>query len=269
MSERTELHPGSFCWPELATTDSAKAGQFYAGLFGWSPVEVPSSGGSYTLLQLRGKDVAGMRLLGEAERNQGVPPHFLTYVSTASANAAAERAAALGGTVLGGPFDVEGIGRMAVVRDPQGVVFALWEARGHIGARVVGEPGTLCWSELVTPDPDAAEVFYGGLLGWTFRPFVGGGGPAGYTVILREQQEVGGILPMKGKWWADVPPHWMPYFLVGDADATAAKAAELGGGAAVPPTAIPGVGRFAVLRDATGAHFSVLAPAPVPEPAAA
>ena len=139
MSERTELLPGSFCWPELATPDSAKAKAFYSGLFGWTPVDAPSSGGTYTFLQLGGKDVAALRTLSEKEKGEGIPSYFLSYVSTASADASAAKAAELGGAVLFGPFDVMGIGRMAVVRDPAGLVFALWEARGHIGARLVGE----------------------------------------------------------------------------------------------------------------------------------
>lgn len=254
MSERTELLPGSFCWPELATPDPAKAKAFYSGLFGWAAVEVPSSGGGYTLLTLRGLDVAGLRALGEAEKAQGVPAHFLTYVSTASADASAGKAKELGGSVLAGPFDVEGIGRMAVVKDPEGVVFALWEARGHIGARLVGEDGTLCWTELVTRDPAGARAFYGGLFGWTWKD----SDVAGYVEIYREGQPIGGMLPMESETWEGVPPHWMPYFHVPDCDATAATAAGLGGGAVVPPMEIEHVGRFAVLRDPAGAHFSVI-----------
>jgi predicted enzyme related to lactoylglutathione lyase len=263
MSERTELRPGSFCWPELATPDSAKAKAFYSGLFGWTPVDAPSSGGTYTFLQLRGMDVAALRTLSEKEKGEGIPSYFLSYLSTASADASAARAAELGGAVLFGPFDVMGIGRMAVVRDPAGLVFALWEARGHIGARLVGEDDTLCWTEIVTPDEKGAEKFYCGLFGWTVKPSEGGG-PAGYLEIYRDGQPIGGILPMKGKWWGDVPGHFMPYFLVPDCDAAAVKAAELGGGAMVPPTDIPHVGRFAVLHDDQGATFSVIAMVPMP-----
>ncbi len=263
MSERTELLPGSFCWPELATPDSAKAKAFYAGLFGWTPMDVPSAGGTYTLLQLRGLDVAALRTLSEDEKSKGIPSYFMTYISAASTDASAARATELGGKVLFGPFDVEGIGRMAVVMDPGGVVFALWEARGHIGARLVGEENTLCWTELVTKDADGAKAFYSGLFGWTFKAS-DVSGPTEYHEIHREAQAIGGLLPMKGQWWGDVPPHWMPYFFVADCDAYAVKAAELGGGAAVPPTDIPHVGRFAVLRDDQGAHFSVIAMVPMP-----
>lgn len=265
MSERTELLPGSFCWPELATPDSAKAKAFYAGLFGWTPVDAPTSGGSYTFLQLRGLDVAALRTLSEKEKGEGIPSYFMTYISTASTDASAAKAAELDGKVLMGPFDIEGIGRMAVVMDPGGVVFALWEARGHIGARLVGEESTLCWTELVTKDPDGAKAFYGGLFGWTTKSSETS--TVEYHELYRGDQAIGGLLPMKGEWWGDVPPHWMPYFFVGDCDATAARAAELGGGATVPPTDIPHVGRFAVLRDDQGAHFSVIAMAPAPETA--
>jgi uncharacterized protein len=260
MSERTELLPGSFCWPELATPDPAKAKAFYSRLFGWTAVDVPSSEGHYALLQLRGLDVAGLRSLMADEKAQGVPSHFMSYVSTASADAAAAKAAELGGKVCAGPFDVEGIGRMAVVLDPGGAAFALWEARGHIGARVVGENGALCWTELVTRDADGAKAFYSGLFGWTFR--ASESLPMEYVEIHREEQGIGGILPMTGTSWGDVPPHWMPYFLVPDCAAAVVKAGELGGGVAVPATEIPHVGSFAVLHDDQGARFSVLAPAP-------
>ena len=260
MSERTELLPGSFCWPELATPDPAKAKAYYAGLFGWEGVDVPSAGGTYTLFKLRGLDVAACRALSEQECGQKVPSHFMTYVSTASADASAAKAAELGGKVLFGPFDVEGIGRMAVVMDPGGVVFALWEARGHIGARLVGEESTLCWTELVTKDPEGAKAFYGGLFGWTTKPSTAS--TVEYYELYRGDQAVGGLLPMKGEWWGDVPPHWMPYFFVASCDAAVAKAAELGGAAVVPPTDIPNVGRFSVLRDDQGAHFSVISMAP-------
>lgn len=265
MPERTTLPPGAFCWPELATPDAAKAKAFYAGLFGWTAFDVPSAGGAYTLLRVGALDVAALRTLSPDEKAQGLPSHFMSYISTASADASAQRAKELGGTVLYGPFDVEGIGRMAVLRDPtgsgsapapRGAVFALWEARGHIGARLVGEENTLCWTEIVTRDPEAARAFYGGLFGWTWK--VSDASTVEYFEIYREEQPIGGILPMRGEEWGDMPGHLMPYFRVRDCDATAAKAAALGGTAVVPPQDIPHVGRFALLRDDQGAHFSVI-----------
>jgi hypothetical protein len=265
MSERTDLPPGSFCWPELATLDLPKAKAFFSSLFGWEPVDVPTAGGTYTIFKLRGLDVAACRSFSPEECGQKIPPHFMNYVSTASADASAEKVKALGGKVLFGPFDVMGIGRMAVACDPGGIAFALWEARGHIGLQLAGEPGSLCWTEIVTRDPEGAKAFYGGLFGWTFRA------PEGpmpdYIEICREEQPIGGVFPMRGDEWAGVPGHFMPYFAVADCDAAFAKVKELGGTAVVPPKEIPGVGRFCLLRDDQGAHFSVIAFAPMPSEA--
>ena len=133
------------------------------------PSTRPRPAGRTRSCSCAGLDVAACRTLSEKEKAQGIPSYFMTYISTASADASAAKAAELGGAVLFGPFDVEGIGRMAVVRDPGGVVFALWEARGHIGARLVGEENTLCWTELVTKDADGAKAFYSGLFGWTLK----------------------------------------------------------------------------------------------------
>ena len=263
MSERKELLPGSFCWPELATPDLAKAKTFFSGLFGWEPVDVPSAQGTYTIFKLRGLDVAAARSFSHEECGQKVPSHFMNYVSTAVVDAAAEKAKELGGKVLYGPFDVEGIGRRAVVSDPAGLAFALWEARGHIGIRLAGEVGALCWTEIVTREPDGAKAFYGGLFGWTFKD-TGAAPMPDYIEIYRDGQAIGGVFPMRGDEWAGVPGHFMPYFAVADADAAFERTKALGGTAVVPPKDIPGVGRFALLRDDQGAHFSVITFGPMP-----
>lgn len=262
MPERNELLPGSFCWPELATPDSRRAKDFYSALFGWEAVDAPTSGGTYTFLKLRGQDVAALRLQSEKEKEHGAPSHWMSYISAQSADAAAARARDLGGKVLFGPFDVEGIGRMAFVSDPEGAVFALWEARGHIGARIVGEPGSLCWTELATRNTAGARMFYSGLFGWQLKGSESPDVPE-YLEIYRETQPIGGVMAMTAEYGA-APAHWMPYFQVTDCDAVVSKAASLGGSARVPPMDIKNVGRFAVLADPLGAPFSVIALAPMP-----
>ena len=117
--------------------------------------------------------------------------------------------------------------------------------------------GKFVWHDLLTTEPAAVEKFYGGLFGWTWK--ASETSEVEYWETYREEQPIGGLLPMKGEWWGEVPPHFMPYFLVADCEAAVRKASELGGGAAVPATEIPHVGKFAVLRDPTGAHFSVIA----------
>ena len=115
MSERSEYAPGTFCWIELGTTDTAAAKNFYTELLGLTAVDAP-----YVKLQRDGKDVAALYELNEEQRSHGIPPHWLSYVSVSSADDAAARAEELGGTVLKQPFDVYDVGRMAMIQDPTG-----------------------------------------------------------------------------------------------------------------------------------------------------
>jgi predicted enzyme related to lactoylglutathione lyase len=242
--------PGSFCWAELATTDAAAAKKFYTGLFGWTYEDSPAGPDMvYTMLKKGDKNVGALYNTGAQQ--QGVPPHWNTYVTVASADESAKKAKELGGKVLGEPFDVMDVGRMAIIQDPQGANFCLWQPKKHIGAQVVNEPNAMCWCELDTTDTQSAGRFYTGLFGWTTKP----GGD--YTEFQRGGTSIGGMMKIP-KEWGPVPPNWLVYFAVSDCDAVAAKARAAGGSAIVPPTDIEHVGRFAVLGDPQGAVFAVI-----------
>ena len=157
--------PGTFCWTDLGTPDAPAATRFYRALFGWTAEERPMGPDAfYTMFQLEGRSVAA--LYPQEAAHQG-PPHWLSYVSVASANDAAARTRTLSGTVLMEPFDVLDVGRMTMVQDPTGAVVALWEPRRHAGAGVVGEASAMCWNELGTTDTARAGAFYESLLGWS------------------------------------------------------------------------------------------------------
>jgi predicted enzyme related to lactoylglutathione lyase len=259
MAEMTAHAPGTFCWVELATTDQEAAKRFYAGLFGWSPQDLPiGEGMTYTMLHHHGRE-AGALFRMRPEEAASAPPHWTSYVAVESADATAARARELGGTFIHEPFDVMDVGRMAVVRDPQGAILSVWEAGRHGGVGVKGEPGAMCWNELATTDAAGAGAFYGGLFGW--KRHEQEMGSMTYTTFLRGDREqpeaVGGMYPLSPA-MAGVPPHWLPYFMVEDADATATRAGELGATLVVPPTDIPNVGRFAMIRDPQGAAFAVI-----------
>ncbi|HET9234968.1 MAG TPA: VOC family protein, partial [Candidatus Eisenbacteria bacterium] len=161
MPEVSKHKPGMFCWIELATTDPAGAKRFYSELFGWAANDMPAGEGmTYTMLQLGGKDVGGLYRMQPEQEQGGVPPHWFTYVAVGSADDAAKKAASLGATVIMPPFDVLDVGRMAALQDPTGAHFAVWEARRHSGTGIVGEPGTHCWTELMTTDTRKAGEFY-------------------------------------------------------------------------------------------------------------
>ena len=256
MAEFTSHTPGTFCWPELATTDQNGASAFYRDLFGWEVDEQPiGPTETYTMFKMRGLEVAAASTLRGAEVQVGVPPHWNAYVSVADADDTVKRAQELGGKVLAPPFDVMDAGRMAVLQDPTGAVISVWQPKAHIGAKILREPGALGWTELTTRDTASAEKFYTQVFGWEAKK--GDAGGQEYTEFKVGAQPDAGMIVMDPA-WGNAPPHWMPYFQVADCDAAAAKAQALGGRVFVPPTDIPNVGRFAMLADAQSAMFSVI-----------
>lgn len=223
---------------------------FYSGLFGWAVIDQGPDAGGYCMAELDGKPVAG---LGPAQ--QAGPPYWTTYISVEDANATADAVTAAGGQVLVPPFDVFDSGRMAVCIDTVGAVFSIWQAKEHIGARLVNEPGTLTWNELTTREPAKAKEFYGAVVGWVAQDDDVTGTP--YTQWLLDGTSVAGMIEMDDKWPTEVPSHWMVYFNVSSADESVARAVKLGATVTVP--AFPaGPGVIAVLKDPQGAMFSVV-----------
>jgi predicted enzyme related to lactoylglutathione lyase len=259
MQELPENKPGSFCWIELGTTDAAAAKNFYRELLGWD-YEDESMGpaGVYTMIKLKGKDVGGLYQLSSEMLQQGIPPHWLSYISVANADDATAQAISAGGNVMKEPFDVGPNGRMAIIQDPSGPVFAVWQAKGHAGAGIYREFGALCWNELGTNDTQKAGDFYTTLFGWEREVL---SGPMEYTVFKNSGEGIGGMYQITPE-MGPIPPHWMVYFAVSDCDAIAQKATEAGGGVIKPPEDIPNIGRFAILRDPSSAVFAVIKPMP-------
>lgn len=256
MTTTTQHAPGTFCWPELATTDQAGAKAFYTKLFGWESSDSEMGPGeTYTMLKLKGRDLGALYTMRQEERSHGIPPHWNSYVAVANADRSAAQAKSLGGTLMAEPFDVMEAGRMAIVQDPTGAVFCLWQPKSHPGAGVLNEVGALCWTELMTTDAARAKTFYTGLFGWRAeeRPM----GPMTYTLFHNGSVQAGGMMQVT-KEMGPIPSHWAVYFAVSDCDATVARAQTLGAQITVPATDIPEVGRFAFLQDPQGAHFGII-----------
>jgi len=249
--------PGSFCWIELATTDQAAAKAFYSALFGWSINDFPMGPGqSYTMFTLDGRNAAAAYTL-DPKNMPGVPPNWALYISVENADAAAAKATEAGGKLLGGPFDVYEFGRMAVLQDPTGAVFCVWQPRQHQGIGIYGVTGTLCWADLSTPNVDGAKPFYETLFGWKISP--GEKDPSGYLHIQNGEQFIGGIPPAQYR-NPNAPPHWLIYYHVENADAATAKAKELGARVYMEPMTMENVGRWSVVADPQGAVFALFQP---------
>ena len=142
---------------------------------------------------------------------------------------------------------------MAVLADPQGAGFCVWQAKSNKGIGIQNEPGAFCWGQLNTTDTAKAETFYRSLFGWDAK--TGSDGGMTYTEWILGGTPFGGMMTLPPG--VQAPPHWLAYFAVADCDATAAKAASLGAKTYVPPSDIPGMGRFAVFGDPQGAAFAV------------
>jgi len=249
MTKFTSHEPGSFCWVELATSDDIGARAFYTQLFGWTVQENDMGPmGTYYIFQKDGAACAAMYKIGPEMK--GMPPNWASYVTVADADASTEKAKSLGATVHNGPFDVQDLGRMTFLSDPQGAMFAMWQAKKNVGVGVRDEPGTLCWNELQARDVDAAKKFYPALFGWRMKE------SPEYTEWHLGERAIGGMMPSQAP--PEVPSYWMPYFSVEDCDKTVASAEASGANVIVPPFEAGSVGRMAVLSDPQGAFFSVI-----------
>jgi predicted enzyme related to lactoylglutathione lyase len=259
MSEKTSHTPGTFCWIDLGTPDQDAAGDFYGALFGWRLKEDENAEqtGGYRTAELEGKAVGGvMKLMQE-----GQPPAWLNYVCVEDADATVARARQAGAAVHAEPMSVLDYGRMAILADPTGAAFGVWQPGVHKGADIVGEPGAMSWSELNTRDPEAAKSFYGNVFGWSFEEKEYDRGA--YSIISINGEGIGGVtdrLP------AEAPAHWLVYFAVEDADATLKQAEERGAEIPTGPFDIAEVGRIAVVKDPWGALFAVIQPDPSMQP---
>ncbi len=254
MPEVTAHTPGTPSWAELSTTDDAGALAFYGALFGWE--DDPQQIGEnwyYHMQKLNGLEAAAIYKQSEEEKNMGVPAHWNTYITVENVDAVAEKAGQTGGKVLFGPMDVFDAGRMAMLTDPQGAAFAVWQPKAHIGVRVKHDPGSMTWNELMTSNPDAAIEFYGGLLGLERGETMG---DMDYTLVRAQGEDVAGVMQITPE-MGPMPPMWNIYFAVADVDESVAKAQSLAGNVMVPAMDIPDIGRFAGLTDPQGAFFSV------------
>jgi uncharacterized protein len=157
MSERDGYEAGVPCWIDTWQPDAETAVKFYIELFGWEAEDTmpPGTPGNHYMCRLRGRDVAAIASRPEAA--PPTPPAWGTYVWVESAEDTAAGVATAGGSVVMEPFPSLDGGRIAVVGDPAGALFGVWQPGEHKGARLVNEPGAWSMSALSTPDPDTAS----------------------------------------------------------------------------------------------------------------
>ena len=250
---------GSFVWYEYMAADAKAAADFYARVVGWSAKDAGMSGLPYTLFAVGSMAVGGLMALPEEARRMGARPGWLGYVGVPDVDAYAAKLVAAGGRVHRAAADIPGVGRFAVVADPQGAGFVLFKGgpeedpRPPLADDAVGNVG---WRELRAVDIDRAFAFYSGLFGWRKTRAADMGPMGAYQVFETAGGQAGGMMAKT----AETPaPFWLFYFNVEAIDAAAKRIVAAGGRLLAGPREVPGGGWVARGVDPQGAEFALLA----------
>lgn len=248
----TPWPPGTPCWVDLSVDDPGRAKAFYSALFGWEAQEGPPEAGGYLLCMVDGQPVAG---IGPKMGSGEAPNAWTTYLASEDADQTADKIASAGGQVLMAPFDVMDVGRMTIATDPDGAVFGVWQAAKHTGMQLANEPGAVCWNENMSRNFDANKAFYQAVFGYEYDDMSSEG--FSYATFRTAGDALGGIGALGEPAPAEVPAHWMTYFMVADTDDALTTATSLGGHVMRPAWDTP-YGRMAIASDDQGAVFALM-----------
>lgn len=117
---------GTLCWADLSTPDTKRASDFYSGLFGWQIFADPKDKSGYLHIKNGEHFIGGVP--PAAHRQPGAPPHWMAYFQVDDVDATANKAKEMGAKLFLPPMSMEGVGRMSVIADPQGAVFAIFKS---------------------------------------------------------------------------------------------------------------------------------------------
>jgi predicted enzyme related to lactoylglutathione lyase len=254
-AQEPSMAEGVFVWHQLMTRHPDKAKEFYGTVFGWTAESKPlGEFKTYMVFKMGDREIGGMLPMAEGEF-EGAPELWLTFILVEDAAKTVEKAKKLGGKVRM-PVTRLPFGCFAVLADPTNAVFAIFQVTGDEDAEDSPDP-VFAWHELMTRDADKALKFYGELFGWKGNMETYEELKMEYGIFQRENEMVGGILPMTGPQFEGVPDSWSIYCVVKDIEKTVAKAMEAGGEVYKEITSIP-AGKFAVIGDTSGAFIALL-----------
>ncbi|HET7486699.1 MAG TPA: VOC family protein [Acidimicrobiales bacterium] len=254
MPTRDTPPPGAPCWVDLMSSDPARSSTFYCDLLGWTADEPDEAFGGYFSFRRDGVLVAGCM----AAQPGSPADMWSVYLATDDAAKTVEAAQANGGKVLVEPMAVGDLGTMAYLADPSGAAIGLWQPGTHPGFTVYAENNAPAWFELHTRQFDQAVAFYRDVFRWETHA-MSDAPEFRYTILQHGEEMLAGVMDATGHLPEGVPDHWAVYFGVADADAAVARTVELGGSVLRPAEDTP-YGRIAVVADATGAGFRLVAP---------
>lgn len=255
---------GDFIWYELMTIDTDAAQGFYGPLLGWQFAKSSTPGMDYRLVSMNGAEIAGLLALSKEMRQGGARPLWAGYVGVDDVDASCRRITASGGAVMMPPTDLEGVGRLAFVADPQGApLYVMTPTPPADNPKAVSESfaiyeakeGHCAWNELCTADPAAADVFYSALFGWEKADALEMGGQGLYQMYQQNDYVLGAIMPKPEQMPVSL---WGYYFRVADIDQAAGYVKDNGGQLMLEPTEIPGGDYIISAVDPQGAMFNLI-----------
>lgn len=246
---------GRFDWHELATTDPDAAKRFYPSVVGWGTQDYPGSNPPYTMWTAEGAPLGGVMQLPEEAAQQGAPPHWLTYIESQDVDETHTQAIQLGARTYVPPTDIPGVGRFAVLADPQGATFAVFTPLPSSSPMATPKLGEFSWHELMTTSESDAFEFYASLFGWRKTSAMDMGEMGTYQMFGLGDEPMGGMYTIPPGMGA--PPMWVPYIHVDNADSAAERVTQNGGTVKNGPMEVPGGDRIAVCMDPQGAVFAV------------
>ncbi|XAS63827.1 VOC family protein [Pseudarthrobacter sp. So.54] len=258
MTIRTGFTEGEVCWTDLQTRDVAAAKEFYSAVFGWRFKDLPTPDGrSYAQAYLGGDLVTVIAPQNPQQQSAGAPGQWNVYLASADAGDLAAAVVDAGGALEFGPEAVGGSGVMIFFAPPGGGTTGAWQAGSHFGTARSGEPGSLAWAELLTPEPQPAVGFFQEVFGHEVTEYPQDDGGR-YSTLMVDGAEVAGVAAVPAEAQGALSPGWQVYFGVSSVGDAVAAAVAAGGVLLIEPDEVDEAGAIATLADPQGGVFSVL-----------
>jgi predicted enzyme related to lactoylglutathione lyase len=249
---------GTPIWYELTSPDPDAAKAFYEHVIGWTIHDADPGGMDYRMIDTGNQDFVGGLAGMAGEQPPGTGPGWKFYVGVDDTDAVVAKITAAGGSLISGPHDLPGVGRLALVADPQRIPFYVMRGASDETSTVWDRTGMgKCnWNELNTTDQAAANAFYAEMFGWTYPDKMPMGEMGDYVFVRAGDETIGATMNAP----PGAPAAWQFYFRTPDIDAAAEKVTASGGTVHAGPMDVPGGDRIIVASDPHGAMFGVVAP---------
>jgi len=252
---------GSMIWYELMTSNAAEAAAFYGAVLGWSMKELSETPVAYAEFQAGGVGVAGCLTLPKGEEGCATATAtWVGYFGVDDVDANVEKVVASGGSVCMPPKDIPGVGRLAMLNDPQGVPFYVMCGEPDMRSEAYNQEkaGHVHWNELSIDDPARAIAFLEATFGWTRGEAMSMGELGDYQLMRHDGADVGAVMAVQPGGKAS----WVYYFGVEDIDRAATHVREHRGQVMYGPVEVPGGAFMIVAADPDGAVFGAVGPRP-------